>query len=289
MTDTAMADTKKNTVLYAAEDASRSPDAEGCLLLCLSDKMITAGILEKERQRFSYFKSMEVKDTGAALADENLLQTLLPENRPEKVFAFIDNRHTLVVPDPLFEEWMSSDLYKMHRRQDIMEKLVSAPMQRLQAHMVFGLPWAWERGLKNAFAGVQVYHLDIAWLELLLQSHKNEHDTFVHIDIDTKGLHIAVFRDSMLQIYNTFDAAKPEDWLYYILAVSEQLRVNPLRDPYYLSGNIDRGGRIYELFRNYIRDLRVEQRPGLYEYCMPMQEVPEQLYFKFYCTPVCVS
>jgi hypothetical protein len=76
---------------------------------------------------------------------------------------------------------------------------------------------------------------------------------FVHIN--SEHFEIIVVQNQKLLLFNSFEYASPEDFLYYILFTAEQLGMNPEEFPLELIGKIDMKSEYYQLAYNYIRNV----------------------------------
>ncbi len=193
---------------------------------------------------------------------------------------------TALVPEAVYESSAKEDFFKLSHTLAANERIEASYSNKLGAYLLFAIDNNVYRDLIYSQSR-KVLHADMPWLEALLLQHKNSEDTFIHIDISGRSIAVAAYRNGGLLLYNTFACETPEDKLYYTMFVSEQLRINPHRDYYFLSGQVMRTDPTHTLFARYIKELQLQPRPHTFNYSLPMQEIPEHLYFKAFCTPIC--
>ncbi|RZK03219.1 MAG: DUF3822 family protein [Flavobacterium sp.] len=269
-------------IIHQAADASWNPNAQSVSALHVDGDLLTATVFDKSAGKFVWLRSAETKGN---LQNTETLQALFPE-KPENLKIFVNSPKTVLIPAAVFEESAKEDFFKLNHTLEPNEKVEVSYARNINAYLLFALDSNLERQIRG-FQPKNILHEDVAWLEALFIQHKNNPDTFVHMHVSEKMLWVAAFRDAGLLLYNIFPAETAEDKLYFAMFVSEQLRINPHKDQYFLSGNIQKHDETFALFSKYIKELKLEKRPEIFQYSLPLQELPEHLYFKAFCTPVC--
>ncbi len=66
---------------------------------------------------------------------------------------------------------------------------------------------------------------------------------------------VFVLNNSGLQLFNVFDYNTPEDFIYYVLFVFEQLSLDTEKTEVVLSGLIDLDNELYAILYTYIRHI----------------------------------
>lgn len=72
-----------------------------------------------------------------------------------------------------------------------------------------------------------------------------------------QGQHLFIigWKDS-LKLANMYKIDAPEDAVYYLLSAYQHVGLDPLKDELYISGQLDKSGKIYETLRGFIKDFR---------------------------------
>jgi hypothetical protein len=193
-----------------------------------------------------------------------------------------------LVPEELYESEKKEGLFTMGNKLMDSDRLFVNHLPNLKAFLISAWSAASAYDFELLFHGASIYHQAVPWLESLSLLHRNSNGKNFHINIFEDGILISVFKDRNLQLFNTFPCSSPEDMLYFVLFVSEQLEINPHRDQYWLSGNIKREDETHKLFSKYINELDFMRRPEQYQYSLTLNTLPEHQYFITYSSPLCV-
>lgn len=97
------------------------------------------------------------------------------------------------------------------------------------------------------------HHLTILIEKLLKESKTIQKTMFINVGIST--LDIIVLEKNKLQLANSFLYNTKEDFIYYILFVTEQLKLDPEKFTLYLIGKITTDSEIYKITYQYIRNI----------------------------------
>lgn len=92
-------------------------------------------------------------------------------------------------------------------------------------------------------------------IEKLLDASANAFEKQVFVHIQAAHFEITVTLGQRLLLFNSFEYAAPEDFLYYLLFTMEQLSLNPETVSVWLLGRIDIENPLYALAYTYIRNI----------------------------------
>ncbi len=110
--------------------------------------------------------------------------------------------------------------------------------------------------LLQNFGEFEFKHHSTVLIEKLIKYSKNnnsEQDFFVYVSANQ--LDIVVLKSNKLVFYNSFEFETPQDFIYYILFVAEQLELNPNEFKLTFLGDISKGDDNYMITYNYIRNI----------------------------------
>ena len=276
---------KKN---YDARDASWKPNDNAVFSITISENHIVEVVFDTEQQRFVSLFAAETNSTDKLNLCEERIANLSSSITKRNIFVCVPK--TMLIPIALYDKDNRRSFLENQHKIEPGETIADFPVKLIEAQMAFLYPESLNQ-LKDKIlsANANLIPLDAAWLDTLSLSHKNNHEIHFHFNVCDGFISIAVFKEGGLQFYNTFETTTPEEVLYFIMFVSEQLHVNPLTDPYYYSGFLLRTDETYSLLSKYIKLLKPEERPGAYSYSMPVLDIPGSLFFNAFCTPICES
>lgn len=283
--------TQRNNIhtLYQVADASWHGGRESLCNILLEEGMLSYVVFDTSQRKFVRLSSWKTEEPATLLTDKEQLSSLAPDIHSCKLNMFFTGHKCTLVPAVLFEEKRKEEFFRLAFRLEPQESLLTNYLPQSGSYLISAVPTQPLRALELMYLQADFYHLAGAWLECLLLLQKNKSDSHVYIQVQQGAIWLAAFRDSSLQIFNTFLCQSAEDMLYYVLFVSEQLRFHPNRDTYYLSGHFSKGDKVHTLFGKYIKDLRIMKRPDFYRYSLPLGDIPEHFYFTAFSTPVCES
>ncbi len=90
-------------------------------------------------------------------------------------------------------------------------------------------------------------------LSKYIKDNSLEQGYFVYVS--ENQLDIVIFKSSKLIFYNSFEFETPQDFIYYILFVTEQLELDTNKFELTFLGNINKGDDNYKITYNYIRNV----------------------------------
>jgi hypothetical protein len=92
-------------------------------------------------------------------------------------------------------------------------------------------------------------------VEKLLDASVNVDEKQVFVHVQETHFEIVVVHDQKLLLYNSFEYANAEDFLYYLLFTMEQLALNPETVKVWILGKIDESHPSFALAYTYIRNI----------------------------------
>jgi hypothetical protein len=272
--------------LQAHEVRDPNWDAGGDALyqVLVLENMLVSVVFDPGAQRFVYLKSTPAETVLTALQEGS--GTLFDEIEPGDITLFTNVLKTVLIPAELYNAGDERAFFTLNHPLAENEVIYEQKLDKLNAVMLFAIPEVMEQALSSLGMGWGLQHLDGCWLEGLSRIHRDREGAHVHVDLQPDMISVAVYNGDKLMLYNTFSCSTPEDRLYFVMFVSEQLKISPQRDTYFLSGQVNRSDDTYLLFARYLAKMQMEARPDFYRYALPFHELPEHFYFKAYCTPL---
>ena len=96
-------------------------------------------------------------------------------------------------------------------------------------------------------------HSSSILIDSILQNSETSEDPIVYINVNTDTIELIVIENNKLQLFNVFNYYSKEDFIYYVLFVFEQLKLNAETTHVQLSGNIVIGDDLYVILYTYVR------------------------------------
>lgn len=111
--------------------------------------------------------------------------------------------------------------------------------------------------LLDQFGSFDFQHIHTNLVQHLIHKSvgNNTIEFFVHIG--DYHFEIVLLKNKQLQFFNTYDYQKPDDFIYYILFVFEQLKLDPNEQLIQLVGQISKESSLYEIAYKFIKNVAI--------------------------------
>ena len=120
--------------------------------------------------------------------------------------------------------------------------------------------------------------------------HKNlQFQKRIFVNVRNSYLDIIITEERKLLYYNSFNYRSKEDFIYYVIFVLEQLKLNPEEIDLILSGYIDKNSKIFDIIFNYVRNIRFQGLTDSFKYSYIFNDIPSHYYFNLLNVGLCES
>lgn len=109
--------------------------------------------------------------------------------------------------------------------------------------------------LIDRFGSFNYKHSFTILVKKIVEFSKNIDEIQLYIHIQSTNFQIIAVRNQKLLLFNTFDYKTEEDFIYYLLFVTEQLNLNPETIQVKLLGTISKESNLYQIAYKYIRNV----------------------------------
>jgi len=107
----------------------------------------------------------------------------------------------------------------------------------------------------DQFGGFTFKNIHTALLEHVFQIHQPEQQPTIYSCISDNHFEIIVLQENKLLFFNSFEYQTPQDFIYYVLFVYEQLKLDTNNDTLHVFGMIDNQSDLYALAYTYIKNI----------------------------------
>jgi len=219
-------------------------------------------VLNTKDNKFSFFKEylFDQHLNPNTLLDKLIhcfnSETALQQNF-KNVNVIHDNEVSTLVPKPLFNEDYLADYLKFNSkilRTDYItydEILINdsvnvyVPYVNINNHIY------------DRFGEFEFKHFSTVVLDTILSIEKHATSPKMYVNVTHNHFEVITLKNSKLKLYNTFEYATKEDFIYYILFAIEQLNYNPEELPLIFVGKISKEDELYNIAYKYIRDISI--------------------------------
>jgi len=219
-------------------------------------------VLSTNTNKLSFFKHVKFDKKGTP---QNVLDKLIHYFNTESVLQqnyksvtiIHENELSSLVPKPLFNPDYLADYLKFNNkilRTDYItyDSILTNESVNVYVPYVNINNYIFER-----FGAFEFRHFSTILIETILALERHSSSTKMYVNVCEYHFEIIVLENNKLKLYNTFEYATKEDFIYYILFTSEQLGLNREEFQLLLIGNINPESELYKIAYNYIRNTEI--------------------------------
>ena len=160
------------------------------------------------------------------------------------------------------------------------EQVFADHLLPMDAYQVFSVPNQILNTMKGYFPKVKIVHHSSVLIESIWLNYKNRINasrTFLHVR--DRYFDLMIFDGRQMSYFNSFQFHNPEDIVYYLIFVLEQLSFNPESMPLVLLGNTEKGGSLAELLTRYVRHVEFGRRNEGFKYSYLFNQVAHHAHY----------
>jgi hypothetical protein len=281
-----MSSTVKNIkpFLSLVDESFNEKETENYILsLELSEHGFAYTVLDAGRQKYIVLEQFNYKSTTiAAMLEE--FENIVKNNKRLKhgykrvKVNWITKKSTLV-PMALFEKEKKGDYLKFNCEINSDELVHLNHLKNIDAVVVYAIPALVADKVKYLFRNAFITHFSSTLLENLYIRYKNQSEVSLIIHMQATHFEIVIFKDKKLLLFNSYKQESTEDFMYYLLASCEQLKINTSELKLMLYGEIEKNSAVYDILKQYIKNISFGERTENYKYSYVMHSLPEHFYF----------
>jgi len=133
--------------------------------------------------------------------------------------------------------------------------------------------------LLEKYGNFEYKHFSTILVDNLLNIYKYSERPHVFVDLQSTHFEIIVIANNKLVLYNSFEYATKEDFIYYVLFTAEQLKINPEKFELVLSGKIKKNDDFYTIAYNYVRNISLLENRSKYDFSDKYNEETKRQFF----------
>ena len=222
------------------------------------------------------------KELPEILATDRILQLPFRNSRiiwsggvatllPTRLFNPVDRR----IPLELLTDLPESHLVK----EDAISQISATNIYAID-------PKRWDM-LQQKFPGARLFHIYSAliWGCRMWAGHRQGKQVFIHIR--PEFFQLLVFDNNNLLLVNQYSYRSVTDFLYYVMLIFDQFKMDPETHPLYLSGKILKEAEIYRLLIRYIRKVEFLKPPAFFKFGQKLTQRPHYFFFDLLCALLC--
>ncbi|WP_299821658.1 DUF3822 family protein [uncultured Pontibacter sp.] len=266
------------------------------LYIAVGHKSIRLAVVDTNRNKFvvledyellSVFTPVQVAEQLRLIATEN---PLLQEKGWNIIRASFSNLHFTLVPETLYDQEHQTDYLRLHSQFNPQHDVVlSYRHSGLEAINIFAIDVALHDALRQVFPDrpVQMLHQTSALIKSTLHQANRITERKLYAFVERNYVTVIIVSQSGLEFCNIFHYLSPEDFIYYIIFVMQELKLNPEQETITVWGDITHDSTLFTTLQKYIRHIKLGKKPADVAYSYKFHDLFEHRYFELYSMHLC--
>lgn len=198
----------------------------------------------------------------------------------KKTIALIDTPYFTLIPTVFYNENKLEELLCFNVKLPSGNlAFKSVELTESQYFLVYAFPKNILKSLENSFLNIEYKPL----IEVLIEQNLNNNSkTNFHCHISPQSFMGVYTSNQKLIFANRFNYEAPEDLVYNVLNIFQQLGLNNELDTLYLSGSISKESDFYKLLYKYIRNIQFKQHPSKLNFDKSIETMPHHYFTHHY-------
>lgn len=279
------------------DEAFQLSQAGNCnLYMALNSKAMRLAVVDVERNKFvaledyeliTVFTPLQIAEQLRLIADQS---PILQEQRWLDIRISISNQFFTLVPETLFDPAHQEDYLRLHSSLDPQQHVILHNRTfGLDAVNIFAIDGVLYRMAQSLFPerNVRFMHQTSALIRsLLLQSDRKAGRT-MHVYVERNYVTVLVVDENGLQFCNVFHYLSPEDFIYFVIFVMQEQKMNPEQETITAWGDITPDSGLFNMLKKYIRQVKFGKRPADVGYSYKYDDLFEHRYFELFSLHFC--
>lgn len=202
----------------------------------------------------------ESQDIKTFFRKTYLQDEILKLNYASVKVAVNNAKHTLV-PSSLFDSKEMITYLEKVIELDPSDKVKVNDLHFIDAKNIFAFDREIESLITESFKNARLFHGSTAFIEGAYLLAEKQEGFNLYINVMNRKLNILLFEKKNLLFNNSFSFQNVRDFVYYVMLVLDQFKVNPEAVQVFLCGQIMRESEIFKLLYRYIKNIDFLEAP----------------------------
>jgi hypothetical protein len=208
----------------------------------------------------------------------------------KSVYILFESTNSSLIPEPMYDESEKMSFSKFSFTQSDDHDTLSDKIKNLDAYNLYLVPKVLKKDLEELFPGHKFYSHAGIFIDNLLVTYKNSvNQKRIFINVRKSYLDIVILDGRSLLYFNTFNYLSKEDFIYYVIYVMDQLKLNPEEIEIIFSGIIEKNSLIFDTIYKYVRNVSFQPKPAGFSYSYLFSDIPSHYFFNLLHLPLCES
>jgi hypothetical protein len=251
----------------------------------LREEYLLACLFDKHSNQYIGWASYPVK------GKENTLEKVLEEpifNSSATVSIAFAPNSSLLVPALYFKKEAAIDYLKQQQLDKANETPSYDYIKNLDSYNIYTINAKTLATLRDKFPSAIVRHQSSIFVEYLITENKNSQEDKVSVCVFNTYMDVVVLQGSKLILANRYYYENNSDFMYNLLWVFEQLKLNAEKTLCTFYGEIEKSSEIYSLSAKYIKKIKLGDKNEQASYSIPLNTLSPHKYRSLFTQFLCV-
>lgn len=202
----------------------------------------------------------------------------------QSVKVIIPSPKSTLVPTQLFKPEHAEDYLRFNHILEQKEEIEQNEWAVCKAQLIFSITTELKKIIKEKYSNIKFYHQSTALVNELLKN-QGENEKFVAINVHSHFVDILIIENQKLLFHNTYQYNTAKDFLYFIIYVYNQFKLDTELMPLLVTGNIFESSEHYNLLKKYVKQIKLMELPQDYKYSYFWKDIVEHQYISLLSLP----
>ncbi|HLG03583.1 MAG TPA: DUF3822 family protein [Bacteroidia bacterium] len=258
-----------------------------CLVLQAGDSRLTLAVLDNLSNDFLAFEQYVFRkaDNDPLLAEQ--LQNVIAghewlTNGFKRVDALVVSERFTLVPAALFDSQHAKDYLAFNQPLDTNDAVLVDMLRNAEARNIYAIDASLEKMLKKISPAVRIRHHLSPLIERTLSVTKNKEGRRVFAHVRQGNFDLVISESGNLLLANTYKYQTSEDFIYFLLYATEQLKMNPETMELEIAGEVAEDSAIAGLAKKYVRQVRFADHPVEARFAKGFEQFPDHFHYDLF-------
>lgn len=261
------------------------------LYLSVGKQGLRAAVMDAERNKFIALEDYELTQVFTPLQVAQQVQEILRQHDYlglpgwKAIRVSVKNQSFTLVPETLFEPQAVADYLRLNCSLDLYhEQVLTYRHPAIEAVNIFAADKYLLAAIGETYPGkpVAFVHQTSALIAALQHYGERNGKMKLYAYVEKNSLTILILRDGALLFCNIFHFNTPEDFMYFLVFVMQEQKLNPDQDAVTIWGDLTHDSALFTLMRKYIRHVRFGARLAGVAFSYKLQEQFEHRFLDVY-------
>jgi hypothetical protein len=254
--------------------------------LCIVDTEKNKCLLLEEYEFTSVFFPDQLINQLELIFDEH---HLLQAGFWKSIKLSIKSKNFTLIPYSLFDEEQVKEYMTLACDVNSSEDILHFRQKSTDAVTIFSAERKITEWFCNAYPAkaIQVLHYTSPLLEGILMEAPNKNQRAIYLDIERNYFTAVVSNNRTIEFCNTFSFTSKEDFIYYVMYIFDQMKLNTETTPLVIWGELAPNSPQYSILYKYIRHVSFGKKPSTLRFSYHFDELFDHKFFDLYNIHFC--